>query len=594
MVVAVGPVSGPAKLTVNGDATNSFDPDGAIILYEWDFNYDGYSFHPQATGAQTTTTYGWEGQYTIACRITDNDGLTSTATHTVSVWVDPLGIPWNVTASPVATGVKVAWTRPIIGYGYLANVYSLRVPETQYSLINSSPIYYYTDFIDTTAQLGNLYFYAVTVLAWDSDAGAYVESGYSNSASILYNGLTVPEAPYDLYASNRISSAGLTWSVPADGGSPITQYNVYRGTVSGSLIQIGIHGQAGYNDADVTAGVMYYYAVSAVNAMGEGPRSAEVSITLETAGPPRQPTGLAVDAIDHGLRLTWQASPDAGEGDFAGYRVYYTVESGSRTGPILVNSGTAGILDGLVNGMGYTIEVTSRNTGGLESAPVVVHSMPFKLTTVVELDTTGNPETPDDIYTDAGWVYKVRQAQVTWRPLLAGMLNQQMTVNSLLMWTYTCEVQGATLDIMTSTVLEAGINTIGVTIHGNDASVRSGQHDFGVPYLEGALYYEQDIGPFGPPWDDFPGKVAITQAYNGRISIVRCTDGAVYAWINTADAIFGTETPVPVSFTAGKLVMENAGCAVIVDFINGTVSRAEGTIMTTDTLSNNPGLINKE
>jgi hypothetical protein len=69
----------------------------------------------------------------------------------------------------------------------------------------------------------------------------------------------------------------LTWSVPSDGGSPITGYNVYRGDGSGTetLLVSGVT-DVWYDDASGTVGTTYSYVVSAVNAVGESAWSNEV------------------------------------------------------------------------------------------------------------------------------------------------------------------------------------------------------------------------------------------------------------------------------------------------------------------------------
>ncbi|MCB1217143.1 PQQ-binding-like beta-propeller repeat protein [bacterium] len=78
--------SGDIPLTVNFNASASNDPDGTIVLYEWDFDgdeiYDGYG---DATGATHVYTSG--GSYTAKLRVTDDDGAQDTDTFTVTATV---------------------------------------------------------------------------------------------------------------------------------------------------------------------------------------------------------------------------------------------------------------------------------------------------------------------------------------------------------------------------------------------------------------------------------------------------------------------------------------------------------------------------
>lgn len=79
-----GPV-GLFGLYVVFSATGSYDPDGQIVKYEWDFDGDGeYDWDSLVTGS---TSYGFSepGNFYPTLRVTDNDGLTGLATTQVIV-----------------------------------------------------------------------------------------------------------------------------------------------------------------------------------------------------------------------------------------------------------------------------------------------------------------------------------------------------------------------------------------------------------------------------------------------------------------------------------------------------------------------------
>jgi hypothetical protein len=83
------------------------------------------------------------------------------------------------------------------------------------------------------------------------------------------------------------------WDAPiTDGGSNITSYRIYRGTTSGALSLLDIvddstENETEYYDYDIEDYITFYYAVSAVNEIGEGPRSNEVEMVIEwNTGPP--------------------------------------------------------------------------------------------------------------------------------------------------------------------------------------------------------------------------------------------------------------------------------------------------------------------
>lgn len=75
------PTSGPAPLSVGFSSAGSYDPDGAIVAFDWDFG-DGAS----STSANPVHTYSAPGTYIASLVVVDNSGLSSPA-DTVTVVV---------------------------------------------------------------------------------------------------------------------------------------------------------------------------------------------------------------------------------------------------------------------------------------------------------------------------------------------------------------------------------------------------------------------------------------------------------------------------------------------------------------------------
>ena len=67
------------SLEVQFSAATSYDTDGSIVQYDWDFNNDGV-YDEEDGGATTSYTYSAAGSYQTTVRVTDDDGLTDTAT----------------------------------------------------------------------------------------------------------------------------------------------------------------------------------------------------------------------------------------------------------------------------------------------------------------------------------------------------------------------------------------------------------------------------------------------------------------------------------------------------------------------------------
>jgi len=87
--LSVDKSSGELPLTVSFDASQSSDPDGSLVSYEWDFDGDGLF---NEAGAETLAfndplpaafTYLQAGNFEAALRVTDNDGAADTAVRTI-------------------------------------------------------------------------------------------------------------------------------------------------------------------------------------------------------------------------------------------------------------------------------------------------------------------------------------------------------------------------------------------------------------------------------------------------------------------------------------------------------------------------------
>ncbi|MCD6217205.1 hypothetical protein J7L05_05025 [bacterium] len=104
-VAHLTPDPDPAVINLNGsvdlDATSSYDTDGSITLYEFDFDWDGVEGNftvdeSNITGLATTGSYATSGDYQIGLRVTDDDTFTGYT-----------AVPLHVNFPPIADLVKV-------------------------------------------------------------------------------------------------------------------------------------------------------------------------------------------------------------------------------------------------------------------------------------------------------------------------------------------------------------------------------------------------------------------------------------------------------------------------------------------------------
>jgi hypothetical protein len=81
---AGGPYSAVIGEPITFNGLNSFDPDGVIEYYEWDFDGDGV-FDSLSTDATTTYTYTAAFRGIVTLRVTDSDGYSAIAFGSVNV-----------------------------------------------------------------------------------------------------------------------------------------------------------------------------------------------------------------------------------------------------------------------------------------------------------------------------------------------------------------------------------------------------------------------------------------------------------------------------------------------------------------------------
>jgi len=94
--ITVSPSAGSAPLTCTLDASASSDPDGTIVLYEWDYDGDG-AYDASGPGPTTSHIYHTPGEYQATVKITDDDGAQD------AMWILVTAHGWRVT-TPDSSG----------------------------------------------------------------------------------------------------------------------------------------------------------------------------------------------------------------------------------------------------------------------------------------------------------------------------------------------------------------------------------------------------------------------------------------------------------------------------------------------------------
>jgi hypothetical protein len=180
---------------------------------------------------------------------------------------------------------------------------------------------------------------------------------------------TVPGPPQSPSASAGNTTVDVSWSAPSsDGGSTITNYEIYRGTSPGGGVKVAEVGNSplSYHDTGLTNGQTYYYKVSAKNAVGEGALSSETSATPQPPPPvpPSAPTLTSATPGNAQVTLSWTPPSSNGGSPVTNYTIYRSTTSGTETFLVTVGNVTSYIDAGLTNGQVYYYTVAAVNVAG--------------------------------------------------------------------------------------------------------------------------------------------------------------------------------------------------------------------------------------
>jgi predicted phage tail protein len=277
------------------------------------------------------------------------------------------GPPTGLTATAGNGQVTLSWRAPaadggaaIIGYDVYEGTSS---GGESGSPVNSSLITT-TSYTATGLTNGSTYYFTA-----DAVNDADLHSARSTEASATpVAPATAPGAPTGLSATAGDAQVTLAWKAPAsDGGEQITGYNVYEGTSANFKTTDRVASSTGTSVTvmKLTDGTTYYFKVTAVNGVGEGPASGAVSAAPAAAvTAPGAPGGLTATGGHGQVMLTWTAPASTGGAAISGYIIYRgTSPGGESASP--VNStplhGTSDTMTGLTSGTTYYFKVAAVN-----------------------------------------------------------------------------------------------------------------------------------------------------------------------------------------------------------------------------------------
>ncbi len=332
-------VTGIADGTTINLSWEAPDNDGgaAITSYRVESSTDGETWTDAASSA-TGTTYAHTGrtletthQYRVSAR--NSEGLSTpsdtTSVTALEVVVAP-GAPQNVTAASGGRhSIVLSWDQPASDGG--ASVTSYKIERTTpreypiWSVVVADTGSRDTSYVNGDRDAGSPYFYRVSAINAAGSVGTP-----SGSASAVTDQPSVPSAPLNLRAqgvkSTEVPRASAAWDPPEDDGGS-RRFKGYKLEVSVGegeernwvVLQDRVNWTQ-FLDPLAEPGDTRTYRVSAVNSVGVGPPSEEVTILVPAieAGPPRD---LTVTLDGPKFKLKWKAPGNNGGADVTGYKI---------------------------------------------------------------------------------------------------------------------------------------------------------------------------------------------------------------------------------------------------------------------------------
>ncbi len=296
--IVVSDNSVPFGTSVNFDGTNSSDPDGTIVSYQWDFG-DGTT----SNSAIVDHTYQQAGSFQVSLTVTDNDGLSDAEVTSIQVT--------NELPTPV-----IEITNPQPSYDIGESIFFV---GSNSSDSDGSIVSYAWDFDNgDSSSSANVEYaygaagnYTVTLTVTDN-------AGAPNSTNVTVSVVdsSVLVAPSNLSATVDGLDVSLTWQ---DNSLSETGYYVERGVKRRGRIsfeRVATLGpdSTGYVDTVPNTGE-FRYRVTVENATDQA-TSETIRVTVESSSEPEPgtlpaPSNLQVSGGGSSVSLSWVDNANA-------------------------------------------------------------------------------------------------------------------------------------------------------------------------------------------------------------------------------------------------------------------------------------------
>ncbi len=219
----------------------------------------------------------------------------------------------------------------------------------------------YVDQATETVYMGGAF------LHWNGTTGSTYQSLIAFSFAPVNP--TVPGSPTGVSASAGDTTATVSWTAPANGGSPITGYTVTSDP--GGLTATTV-GATSATVNGLTDGTTYTFTVVATNGVGDSAPSAPSNpVTPAAPTVPSAPTSVTATAGNAQANVSWTAPTSNGGSPILSYTVTSTPAGGTAS----TLGATSTTVTGLTNGTVYTFTVVATNAVGPSAASLPSNSV---------------------------------------------------------------------------------------------------------------------------------------------------------------------------------------------------------------------------
>jgi hypothetical protein len=332
-------------------ATGSF----TVIVTNTGNTNASYSRTSLTTG--TSYTYKVSAINSVGPSTTSNEA-SATPTPTSSITLP--SPPTNLSATKVSqTQVNLSWNAPSDNGGSAITGYKIeeKVGTGSFTVIVANTGNTNTSYSRTGLTAGLTYTYKVSAI---NSAGT---SSPSNEVTSSQTIIAVPNPPSNLVvASASPTQLNLSWKAPSDNGGPVVtgyKIEVKSGSNPYAILVSNTGSVTSYSHSGLTTGTTYTYKVSAINSVGIGAPSNEVSAKPIKTIVPTSLTAVATSPTQ--IRLTWFAPSETFGQTISGYKIERKISEGTFI-TIVDNTNsqtTTHSISGLTTGTTYTFLVSA-------------------------------------------------------------------------------------------------------------------------------------------------------------------------------------------------------------------------------------------